>query len=98
MSTNFSDKANFSLKQMITAVIVAAGVGGGISRFEFKMGNIETKLDTMIAMIDTTNHKVNAKFVIIDARLLANENSILKLSTDLKAILKPEEIEIKQRR
>lgn len=98
MSTNFSDKANFSLKQMIAAIIVAAGVGGGISRFEFKMGNIETKLDTMIALIDTTNRKVNAKFMLIDARLLANENDIIRISTDLKAILKPEEVEIKQRR
>lgn len=94
----FSDKPNFSLRQLITVASTAFLIGGGIARFEFKTTNIETKLDTMIAMMDTTNRKVNAKFVVIDARLLANENNILKLATDLKALLKPEEIEIKQRR
>lgn len=96
--TTFSDKANFSLKQMIAAVIIAAGVGGGISRFEFKMDNIETKLDTMIALIDTTKKHNNVRFAIIEKDLLVAKEDIKAITTSLTAMLKPEEIEIKKQR
>lgn len=96
--TTFSDKPLFNLKQLGSAIAFAFVVGGGIARFEFKTTNIETKLDTMIGLMDTTNRKVNARFIELDKRLLASEGDIRAITTSLTALLKPEDIEIKKRR
>jgi len=94
----FSDKPIFNLKQLATAITVAAAVGGGIARFEFKTSAIESKLDTMIALIDTSEVRVNHKFIEVDRRLLANKDDIKAITTSLTALLKPDDIEIKQHR
>ncbi len=99
--TLISDKALFSGKQMIAAVLAGLAVGGGIARFEFETSNIETKLDTMIAMIDTNRVHNTRKFAVIEQRLLAYELDLKSVTTSLTAItafVKPEEVEITKRR
>lgn len=99
--TTFSDKAHFSLKQMIAAITIAAAAGAGIARFEFKTANIETKLDTIIASIDTNKVQNTRKFAIIEQKLLAHEIDIKSITTSLttiSAILKPDDIRLTNRR
>lgn len=101
MSNLISDKALFSGKQMIGAITLGLLVGGGIARFELKMGNISDKMDTIIALIDTNRVYNKHKFELIDQEFLAtkaNINSITSSLSILTAMLKPEEITIKHKR
>ena len=99
--TTFSDKAQFNLKQMVTAIGIALTVGGGIARFEFKTTTLEAKMNTMIALLDTNKRETNRKFAVIEQRLLANETDLKSVTTSLTAItafIKPEEIVITRKR
>lgn len=99
--TLISDKPLFSGKQMLAAVLAGLTLGGGIARFEFKTSNIESKLDTMIAMIDTNKVHNSRRFAIIEQKLLAQELDIKSVTTSLTAItafVKPEEVEITKKR
>lgn len=97
----FSDKAQFNLKQMVTAIGIALTVGGGIARFEFKTSNLESKMNTVIALLDTNKRETNRKFTQIDSRFLTVEADIKSVTTSLTvltAMIKPEEVMIKERR
>lgn len=86
---------------MIGAITLGLLVGGGIARFELKMGNISDKMDTIIALIDTNKVYNKHKFDLIDQRFLttdANINSITSSVSLLTSMLKPEEITIKRKK
>lgn len=97
MGTTFSDKAQFSLREVIISIIVAFGIGAGIARFEIKTSNIESKLETLIAKVDTSKAQNTRRFAIIDNRLLAYDVELKSVTTSLTAI-KPEEVRLRNRR
>ena len=97
--TTFADKPSFSLKQLVAAVTIAAGIGAGIARFESKMNNIDMKLNTMIALMDTSKKVNTFRFEVIDKRLLASEENIRAITSSLTAIMvRPEDVEITKQR
>jgi hypothetical protein len=86
---------------MLAAVLAGLTLGGGIARFEFKTSNIESKLDTMIAMIDTNKVHNSRRFVAIEQKLIAQELDIKSITTSLTAItafIKPDDVRLTNKR
>jgi hypothetical protein len=94
----FSDKAQFTLKELIGSIIVSLTIGGGIVRYETRADNIETKLDNLLIALNEDKVKDETRFVIIEKDLIASNNQIRAITTSLTAMLKPDEIEIRKKR
>ena len=98
MTTTFSDKPLFTLKQFIGGIAIALTIGGGIARFELKTSNIETKLNTIIAMVEQNKKDTEMRFVKIENSILATNTEVAAITSRITAMLRPDEITIKNKR
>jgi hypothetical protein len=90
----FAEKPNFSLKQVIAAIVVAFGIGGAAMRYESRSDAMEEKLDKLIAAADNKA----LEFKELSNQVAINTANIRAVTTSVTAFLKPEDINIRNKR
>jgi hypothetical protein len=98
MSNTFAEKSNFSLKEVIVAIIVAFGIGGGIVRFEYKTDSVQSQLADIAIMLKDRKKEVDDRFLTIETKQSTFDERLQAVTTSLTAFIRPEDITLKNKK